>query len=112
MLTKPTYTEERSWGSFDQLSLNEPVTVKILNVKENSNTSLQTHEKREEFWRVISGNPILKIGDDTIEANPGEEFVVPMMIKHQIIANKGPVSILEVSRGFFNENDITRYTNN
>ncbi len=109
-----TYKEERIWGSFDQFSLNEQTTVKLLYVKKGCHTSLQEHEGREEFWRVISGTPTLIVGDTEkpVIAKEKDEFTIPAKHKHQISAPDGDVCILEISRGNFNENDITRYTNN
>lgn len=109
-----TYKEERIWGSFDQFSLNEQTTVKLLYVKKGCHTSLQNHEGREEFWRVISGTPTLITGDPEkpVIAKEKDEFTIPAKSKHQISAPNDDVCILEISRGNFNENDITRYTNN
>ena len=55
--------EIRPWGDFERFTLNETTTVKIITVKEGESISLQTHEHRDEFWRVLKGSGIIHIGD-------------------------------------------------
>src|SRR6185437_16374332 len=46
--------DERPWGSFDQFTKDERVTVKIITVAPEKRFSLQYHERRSEFWRIIA----------------------------------------------------------
>lgn len=101
-------TTKRPWGSFTRYTNNEQSTVKLLNVNQGEILSLQYHNKREEFWKVIKGNPVLVLGDDTKEATEGEEFIIPVGMKHRISALKDNVVILEISMGEFDEEDIVR----
>lgn len=103
------FTDKRPWGYFRQFTLNEPTTVKILSVDPSQELSLQSHEHRREFWRVITGSPTLTIGDKKIVAQPGDEFMVEIGQKHRIATTDTPVIILEISYGKFDEDDITRY---
>ncbi len=103
-----TYSEQRPWGKFIQFTHNEPSTVKIIIVELGQSLSLQFHRKRSEFWRVISGNPTITIGDITTHANTGDEFTIPLETKHQISAEQNQVHILEISTGDFDEADIIR----
>ena len=102
------YTEERPWGNFEQFTFNEKTTVKMINVNPQSELSLQYHKERHEFWRIISGQPIIVIGDKIIEANKGDEFFIPKLTEHQIKTTDSAASILEISFGQFDENDIVR----
>jgi mannose-6-phosphate isomerase-like protein (cupin superfamily) len=102
------YSEVRPWGSFEQFTHNEVCTVKLINVNPQSELSLQYHNKRSEFWLVISGNPIIVIGEKNIEAQTNDEFFIPRLTKHQIKTNSLPARILEISFGEFDENDIVR----
>ncbi len=102
------YVEDRSWGSFEQFCYNQQCTVKLLNINPNKKISLQYHEKRDEFWRVLSGNATFIIRDKTVDGEPGTEFFIRRKDKHQIIAGDEPVQILEVSFGEFDEGDIVR----
>lgn len=101
------YTEERPWGGFEQFCLNTPVTVKILKVTAGEAFSLQTHEHRDEFWRVLSGKAIIIAGEKEVEANPGDEFYMNKGDQHRISAIED-TEVLEVAFGHFDENDITR----
>lgn len=103
------YIEERGWGRFEQFTLNEPVTVKLLFLEADKELHLQTHEQREEFWHVISGTPTIIIGEETFTAKTGDEFTIPKNIKHQIKSIGGPSCIMEISRGHFDEHDIIHY---
>ena len=101
-------TTKRPWGSFTRFTNNEASTVKLLNVNQGEQLSLQYHNKREEFWRVISGNPEIVIGEETHNAKDGDEFVISVGTKHRISAPIDNVTILEISKGEFDEDDIVR----
>lgn len=104
---KPT-TEERPWGGFREFVKNEPTTVKILFIKKGEVFSLQRHHHRDEFWRVLVGEPEVTIGEETIKAKAGDEFEIPPETNHRIRASVNDVEVLEISRGGFDENDIVR----
>ena len=104
-----TFIIKRPWGQFDQFTQSEVVTVKILSVNPDTSLSLQYHNHRDEFWRVISGHPLLTIGENKIKANPGDEFTILRKEKHRIEAKDNAVQILEISYDdHFDENDIVR----
>lgn len=104
--------DHRPWGVFEQFTENEKTTVKILTIKKGQETSLQTHDGRKEFWRVLEGIPIVVVGEDIKRAVPGEDIQVDPKVKHQIKAPDSDVKILEISFGEFNENDIVRLEDN
>ena len=99
---------EKPWGSFRQFALNEPCTVKIIIVKSGEAISLQRHEGRSEFWRVLSGTPLVTINEKEITAKSGDEFFIPQRTNHRLAGGREGCQVLEVSFGFFDENDITR----
>jgi len=103
------YQEERPWGYFRRFCQNEPVTVKIVAVKAGEALSLQSHEKRTEFWRVLKGSGEAEIGDNKQTLAVGEELVVPVGVKHRLTASEAGLEILEISTGDFAEEDITRF---
>lgn len=96
------------WGTEDLFVLNKQVTVKILKIKKNEAPSLQYHHNRDEFWKILSGNPKIIIGDETVTASPGDEFNVPKETKHRIMPETDDAEILEISTGDFDESDIVR----
>lgn len=102
------HQETRPWGKFEQFCHNEKVTVKIISVEPNSKLSLQYHHKREEFWRVVSGSGKVRIGDDVLDANVGDEFFIPVEKIHRMMTEESPMQIMEISFGEFDEDDIVR----
>ncbi len=103
-----TLTVKKPWGQFDQFTRSEISTVKILSLNPHASLSLQYHNHRDEFWRVLSGHPLLTIDAKKINGNPGDEFMIPKMEKHRIEAVDDAVQILEISFGDFDEEDIVR----
>ena len=103
------FTIERPWGNFRQFNLNTSVTVKILTLKPNEQLSLQSHAKRSEFCRVISGSGIVEIGENKYNVAIGDEYNVPVGVKHRVIAGDSGLAYLEIDTGDFDEEDIIRY---
>ncbi|MES2088065.1 MAG: phosphomannose isomerase type II C-terminal cupin domain [Patescibacteria group bacterium] len=103
------YTEKRPWGSFTRFTKNEPVTVKIITVNAGQAFSLQSHEHRDEFWKIISGEGTITVGGTKTAVAPGLEYSVLRGTKHHIEASSSPVVFLEISRGEFDEADIVRF---
>jgi mannose-6-phosphate isomerase-like protein (cupin superfamily) len=101
-------TEKRPWGEFREFIKNEPVTVKIIKVKMGETLSLQTHSKRSEFWKVLSGTPEITIGENVFVAKEGDEFNINQGESHRIGSREGESEVLEISTGEFDENDIIR----
>lgn len=100
--------EQRPWGSFRRFTLNEPSTVKLVSVNAGKQLSLQYHNDREEFWRILDGNPTIIVGENETVAKEGDEFFVPKKTRHRIKANEQNVRILEIGFGAFDEADIVR----
>lgn len=103
------FVVERPWGRFEQFATNEPVTVKIITVSPGHRLSLQTHDHRGEFWRVLDGSLVVTLDDDVREVAAGESVWVPLGTRHRM-ANEGtePVRVLELAFGAFDEADIVR----
>jgi len=103
-----TLTIKKPWGHFEQFTLNEISTVKIHSIDPNSSLSLQYHNDRTEFWYIISGHPVVTIGEQKINAKPGDEFTIGKKELHQIEATDDAVQFLEIAYGNFDEEDIVR----
>lgn len=101
------YTEKRPWGDFERFTLNEVSTVKIITVKKDEAFSLQYHNKRSEFWKVLKGQGLVTIGDETRETIEGEEIFIPQNTNHRM-QGITDISFLEIALGEFDENDIVR----
>ena len=100
---------EKPWGNFRQFTHNMSSTVKILTVKKDEQLSLQSHEKRAEFWKVIDGDGLLELDGVKRYIKKGDEIDIPIKAKHRIIAGPLGIKVLEIAVGDFDENDIIRY---
>lgn len=101
-------TDERPWGGFEQFTLNEQTTVKIITVKEGEAFSLQTHAHRDEFWRMLAGAGVVSVGGAEHAAKAGEEFFIPRGTTHRATGGEGGLVFLEIAFGDFDEHDIRR----
>jgi mannose-6-phosphate isomerase-like protein (cupin superfamily) len=102
------YSEDRPWGSFEEFTMNEPTTVKILHVSAGKRFSLQKHAHRSEYWKVIEGNGIAQTNDVTREVKVGDEIEIPIGTLHRLTGGENGIKVLEISFGKFEESDITR----
>lgn len=99
---------KKPWGWFEQFVKEEPVTVKIIAVKPQEALSLQYHNYRREYWRILSGEGEVSLGDTVLPAKAGDEYFIAEKQTHRIKAGNSQVKILEISFGKFDENDIVR----
>jgi len=102
------YEEERPWGKFEKFVENQKCTVKLLHLNPKSQTSLQLHHKREEWWKIIKG--AISVEHDGQKKTLGENDTIYICkgSKHRIINLESPSTILEISFGEFEESDIVR----
>ena len=98
----------RPWGNFETFTQNTNSTIKILTINPKKRLSLQYHNNREEFWRVLEGNAKITQGKKTISAKKGDTIFINKKQIHRIEAFNKQVKILEIAFGKFNENDIIR----
>ena len=102
------YVEDRPWGKFEKYVENEKCTVKTLYLKPNSQTSLQYHDKRDEWWKVIKGYVMVIVNDEEYKLNENDSLFIKRKSKHQIINLDEPSMVLEISMGDFDKEDIVR----
>ncbi len=102
------YIENRPWGKFERYIENEKCTVKTLHLKPNSQTSLQYHDKRDEWWKVLKGSIIIFVNDCEFRLKESDSYFIKRGLKHQMINLENPSIILEISTGDFDEDDIVR----
>jgi mannose-6-phosphate isomerase len=101
-------TEQRPWGLFERYSLNEPTTVKLIMVEANKRLSLQYHNMRDEFWKVIKGPVEVRTEDNTRTLESGDSILIPRKTVHRLGALDEPAIVLEIAYGQFDESDIVR----
>ncbi len=100
--------EIRPWGDFERFTLNEQTTVKIITVNAGESISLQTHEHRDEFWRVIKGSGIIHINGKDNDAHEGDKFFSTRGSTHRVTGGPEGAVFLEIAFGNFDEGDIHR----
>jgi mannose-6-phosphate isomerase len=98
---------KKPWGDFKQFTLNEQSTVKILSVKPNSILSLQKHKKRKEMWYFLTEG-YCQIGKIKKKLKKGQSVTIPKHAIHRLYSKDKTVEVLEISYGYFDENDIIR----
>ena len=108
MSKKNCLAVNKPWGYFEQFTLNEKSTVKILLVKSGESLSLQNHKKREELWIALDDGLIVQIGNVKKKFKKGSSVFVKKGQKHRLLAKK-TARVLEISFGSFDEKDIVRY---
>lgn len=108
MQSPKPYREQRPWGEFVEFTRNTSSTVKIITVKPGEALSLQKHATRDEFWRVLSGKGEITVGGERTSASAGAEFFIPRGTLHRIEASAETLSVLEISFGTFEDDDIVR----
>jgi mannose-1-phosphate guanylyltransferase len=101
-------TEKRPWGRFESFALNEQCTVKLVYLDGDKRLSLQYHNNRSEFWKVITGPVKVQLGKDMKVLQTGESITIPKKTIHRLIGAGTNATILEISRGEFDESDIVR----
>ena len=102
------YSEDRPWGKFEKFHENKPCTVKLIYVNPNSRLSLQYHNKRSEFWKIVFGTAYLQLDDNSLVLREGQTIEIPNKARHRVEAKEAKCIILEISYGIFDENDIVR----
>jgi len=104
------HSETRPWGSFVVHESEPRHWIKTIVVSAGCRNSLQSHAHREEFWIVVAGHGSVVLGDQTLPAVPGAAFVVPVGLRHRMIAAPdSDMVIAEVALGRPQEDDIVRH---
>jgi len=100
---------DKPWGRVATYALNQPSSVRMISVQPGQETSVHYHQLRDEMWIVLDPGITLQIGNRNVEAEPGEEFVVPAEETHRISnAGPGPGRVLEIAYGYTTEDDTFR----
>jgi mannose-6-phosphate isomerase len=102
------FSVNRPWGGFRRFDPGEIVAVKIMRINPHASVSLQYHERRREFWHIISGDPTITIGDAVVAAKPGDEFTIDQKAVHRVASGNQETVFLEIWFGDADETDIVR----
>lgn len=100
---------DKPWGKVATYALNQPSSVRIITVEAGRETSIHFHRMRDETWVVLDPGLTIEVGDQVMEPDPGEEFVIPAEQTHRIrCAGPGDGRILEIAYGYTSEDDSMR----
>ena len=97
----------KPWGRYELFVKNKPCSIKILHLKRNHCTSLQYHNYRNEFWKILKGKVEVVYGKQKLILKEGDIFFIQKRRKHRIIAKMNS-EILEISFGYYDEDDVKR----
>ncbi len=103
-----TIEVEKPWGRFEQYTHNILSTVKLITVQQGGALSLQYHLRRDELWVILDAGARIELGDRVLSPQVGDKVFIPRTTTHRLSTDDGPVRILEVSFGDFDEDDIVR----
>lgn len=103
--------EQRPWGMFQILLEEQNCKVKKITVHSGHKLSLQSHKKRTELWKIISGSGIVTLNNKTANISKGMSCQIPAGTIHRIENNGAEELVfIEIQTGdYFGEDDIVRY---
>ncbi len=106
---KTVQRTSKPWGTFEQYTLNQNSTVKVITVSPGSRLSLQRHWKRGEVWIVLDEGLEAEIEGEVQVPRRGERVLVPQGSAHRLAnPSTSEARVLEISFGSFDEDDIER----
>lgn len=98
----------KPWGREIVLLRSKKYWVKEIFVKDDHQSSLQSHRNRTETWITLSGKGVAVIGARRRSLKAGDVVKITRGQKHRWIGIK-KLSVLEIALGGLNEKDIIRY---
>lgn len=102
----------RPWGFYKTTVLNDMFQAKVIYVLPGQALSLQSHQRREEYWVIVNGEGLIQLGESVHPVAPGGSYFIPKGCKHRL-TNTSEVEtliLIEVQLGdYFGEDDIKRY---
>jgi mannose-1-phosphate guanylyltransferase/mannose-6-phosphate isomerase len=105
----PALHVDRPWGAFEQYANNQEVTVSLMTVKQGERLSLQSHTGRAELWIALDDGAEVQIGETILRPKAGDELWIPANTKHRLASIGGPVRVLEIAFGNWQQADIQRF---
>lgn len=105
------FSEERPWGSFENLYEDTDLKIKKIIVKPKKRLSLQSHQNRAENWIIVKGEAIVTLDNKNYSLKKNDSIFIPTKAKHRIAnQNSQDLEFIEIQTGtYFGEDDIIRY---
>lgn len=104
-------SENRPWGFWKDLLVEDGFRVKYLVVQPGHRLSLQKHQFRREHWVVVSGEGEARVEGESIVLMSGSVVTIDQGAQHRLI-NHGhtPLVVIETQIGAIcDETDIIRF---
>lgn len=103
-------TDIRPWGSYTVILDNPTHKVKTLTVSPGKRLSYQTHDKRSEYWVIVSGTGTVTLDGIESLCVGGDAFIIDQGTAHRIHnTGEDDLIFIEVQLGlYFGEDDIVR----
>ena len=102
--------DDRPWGSWEVLAVDEAYVIKKIIVSPGQKLSLQKHKHRRENWLCISGTGRVQLGDEIQEFKTGSTAVIEQGQQHRLeCCGTGNLVLIEIQTGtVLDEDDIIR----
>lgn len=100
---------ERPWGTYRIIEESDKYKIKEIIVNSGKRISLQSHEKRDELWKLISGKWKITLG--TLNIVDIDRVIIKRGNKHRVEnIDSEPLVFIEIQTGdSFDESDVIRY---
>ena len=102
----------RPWGWYKTTVLNDVFQSKVVYIMPGQALSLQSHERREEYWIIVNGTGWVQLDESVHTVAPGQSIFIPRGCRHRL-TNTSETDMLiftEVQLGeYFGEDDVKRY---
>ncbi|MEX0932945.1 MAG: phosphomannose isomerase type II C-terminal cupin domain [Candidatus Pacearchaeota archaeon] len=109
----------RPWGGYANLSDKKDNSGRIVQLEKlimispGESISLQHHNFREEYWKILSGSGRVEIANRTHLALVSSRFKIPIGTIHRATASEKGLDFYEVQKGeSCGEDDIVRHEDN
>ena len=102
---------KRPWGFYKTTVMNDYFQSKVISIEPKGELSLQSHNRREEYWIIAHGRGVVQLGESFIKVSQGSSLFIPKGCKHRLTnSGKESLILIEVQIGdYFGEDDIIRY---
>ena len=102
--------ENRPWGFYETIREDEKSKVKRITVHPGQRLSLQTHEKRSEYWVIVQGTGLVRLEEKEAMCIAGDAYVIDEGMAHRVTnTGEDDLVFIEVQLGtYFGEDDIVR----
>jgi mannose-6-phosphate isomerase-like protein (cupin superfamily) len=100
---------DKPWGKVVTYALNQPASVRVITVEPDQETSVHYHQMRDEMWVVLDDGLTVQIGNRSVRAQPGDEFMLSAETTHPTTTDSPKRGReLEIAYRYTTEDDTLR----